>query len=325
MKAAPLLVLLLAAAAFAQPRPQLISPTSPPEHGHGLSAADARAGWISLFDGKNSFGWIDGSVRDGVLVAGTTTSSFFDYELRADVAAGGDLLLTGEPVRVSAGQWSHRVEGRPPGAIRLGPDIALRSIVVRPLKLAPLLKDANDPGWKVIPHPTLPQDRQTKWQPSGVAALRATGGPGAVELAGTYADFVLQLDVTCHRPLSNAGVFFRSRPGDFLNGYEAQIFNACRDGDAGRPARYSTGAIDDRQSARRLVSRDDAPFTMTIIANGAHVATWVNGHHVTDWTDQRPKHDNPRQGLRLEPGTIQLQAHDRGTDVEFANIRVGAR
>ena len=61
---------------------------------------------------------------------------------------------------------------------------------------------------------------------------------------------------------------------------------------------------------------------MTVIADGPHLATWVNGYQVTDWTDTRPKHENPRRGLRLEAGTIQFQAHDPGTNVSFAKIRV---
>ena len=179
---------------------------------------------------------------------------------------------------------------------------------------------------KVIAHPTLPRDRQAAWEPvtrdGRVVGFHAVGGPGCLELPGLYRDFILQLDVTCRRPLSNAGVFFRSRPGDFLNGYEAQVFNGCVDGDPAKPAAWATGAIDDRQNARRLVSRDGEPFTMTVVAKGNHFATWVNGVQVTDWTDDRPPHDNPRRGLRLEPGTIQLQAHDRNTDVEFGNFRV---
>jgi hypothetical protein len=44
---------------------------------------------------------------------------------------------------------------------------------------------------------------------------------------------------------------------------------------------------------------------------------------VVDWTDERKPDENPRKGLRLESGAIQLQAHDRNTDVEFRDIRVG--
>src|SRR5206468_4808322 len=115
-------------------------------------------------------------------------------------------------------------------------------------------------GWKVIPHPSLPPQRQATREPVGgggrVVGFRAVGGPGCLELPGLYGDFLLQVDVTCKKPLVNAGVFFRSRPGDFLNGYEAQVFNGCIDGDPSNPALYATGAIDKLQNARRLVSRD---------------------------------------------------------------------
>jgi hypothetical protein len=41
-----------------------------------------------------------------------------------------------------------------------------------------------------------------------------------------------------------------------------------------------------------------------------------------DWTDTRKPAENPRQGLRVKPGAIQLQAHDKGTDMEFRSIRI---
>ena len=71
------------------------------------------------------------------------------------------------------------------------------------------------------------------------------------------------------------------------------------------------------------MSRDLKPFALTVIAGGPHLATWVDGHQVTDWVDARPPDDSARRGLRIEPGTLQLQAHDPQTDVEFRSIRVG--
>jgi hypothetical protein len=176
-------------------------------------------------------------------------------------------------------------------------------------------------GWKRIDRESIPAEKRPQWRVEE-GALRATGGPGALEPAGQYADFVLQVDVRTRAAYANGGVFLRSRPGDFMNGYEAQIYNRCEENDPGKPSTYSTGSIDDRQLARRLVSRDGETFRMTVIAVGPHIATWVNGYQLTDWTDTREKHDNPRQGLRLEPGTIQLQAHDPATDVEFRAVLV---
>jgi hypothetical protein len=85
---------------------------------------------------------------------------------------------------------------------------------------------------------------------------------------------------------------------------------------------YATGAIDDRQNARRLVSRDGEPFVLTVVARGRHISTWVNGFQVTDWTDSRPQNETPRRGLRTEAGTVQLQAHDPDTDLGFGKVTV---
>jgi hypothetical protein len=179
-------------------------------------------------------------------------------------------------------------------------------------------------GWAVLRHPRRSDEQQTDWRVED-GAIVALGGPGALELQGArYGDLVLQVEARTRARLVNGGVFFRAVPRQFMNGYEAQIFHACYQHDPAQPARYSTGALDDRQPARRLVSRDQVPFVMTILAAGPHLATWVNGAAMTDWTDSRQPHENPRQGLRLEPGSIQLQAHDPQTALEFRAVRIRA-
>ncbi|MGC3967963.1 MAG: DUF1080 domain-containing protein [Pirellulales bacterium] len=183
----------------------------------------------------------------------------------------------------------------------------------------PSLVDAE---WKIIKHSRLPAEKQARWTIEK-NRIRAVGGPGCVELVGReFGDFILQCTVTTHRPLANGGIFFRAIPGDFMNGYEAQIFNGCLDEDPAKPSTWSTGAIDDRMNARRLVSRDGVPFTYVIYARGPHLAVWINGYRQVDWTDERPEDDNPRKGRRTKPGAIQLQAHDAETDVEFSDIRI---
>jgi hypothetical protein len=145
-----------------------------------------------------------------------------------------------------------------------------------------------------------------------------------MELVGSnYGELVLQLSIKTRKPLANGGVFFRAIPGDFMNGYEAQVYNVLVHNVPGGLLHVGTGGIDDRQENRRLVSRDGALFTMTIMAVGPHIRTWVNGYQVTDWIDPRPRHKNPREGSRVEPGAVQLQAHDPGTDLEFRDIRIG--
>ncbi len=137
-----------------------------------------------------------------------------------------------------------------------------------------------------------------------------------------FADFILQLEARTRVHHANSGVFFRAIPGDFMNGYEAQIYNRCHDGDVARPWTWTTGAVDNRQNARRLISRDGEWFHYTIIAAGNRIGSWVNGHQTVDWQDEREANANPRLGKRASAGALQLQAHDAGTEVEFRNIRI---
>ena len=84
----------------------------------------------------------------------------------------------------------------------------------------------------------------------------------------------------------------------------------------------SKPAAGDRKATRKVVPNDGEYFTKTIVANGRHLAVWVNGYPVTDWEDDRPEGANARQQARLQAGTISLQAHDPTTNLDFRNIRV---
>lgn len=317
----PLILGLLAGA----PQQPFTSPQSEkPEYGHGLTAQEAVAGGISLFDGQTTFGWKNAKVQNGQLLSGETTAQFQQYEIKAKITSGGYFLIGKERVPVAPGAFQKIIRMDKPYAIRLGSKVQVESLVVHPLRLKPVFDGKTLDGWKVLTHPRRPQEPQTDWRVEN-GAIIAKGGPGAMQLEGSrYGDFVMQVKIRTQEKLVNGGVFVRSIPGDFMNGYEAQIFNACYQHDPNKPARYSTGAIDDRQLARKLVSRDEKPFLMTIVANGPHLATWVNGVQMTDWTDDREPHENPRQGKREKPGAIQLQAHDPQTKVEFHQVQIRA-
>lgn len=70
----------------------------------GLPAAEAREGWLQLFDGETNFGWIvengDWRVKDKSLVAGgpsvnqlRTTASFSDFDLKFEARFSGPAAL----------------------------------------------------------------------------------------------------------------------------------------------------------------------------------------------------------------------------------------
>jgi Domain of Unknown Function (DUF1080) len=195
-----------------------------------------------------------------------------------------------------------------------------RNVFLRPLSGKPLLNGKDLTGWRLVPG-----GKSTFTVED--AAIRVKNGRGFLETEGSWDDFVLQADIRTNGKHLNSGIFFRAMPGtekDPSNGYEAQVHNAWKGDDRGKPVDFGTGAIYRRIPARRVVSNDFEWFTMTVAATGAHIGVWVNGEQVTDWTDERKPNDNPRVGLRTAAGHLSLQGHDPTTDISFRKLRVSA-
>jgi len=194
--------------------------------------------------------------------------------------------------------------------------VEFRNIKLKPLGLASIFNRKDLAGWKNYP------EMESKFTVTENGDLNVKNGRGQLETEGTYGDFILQLECKTHAEQLNSGIFFRCIPGDVMMGYESQIHNGFENGDRTKPVDCGTGGIFRRADARRVVPNDLTWFSKTIIAEGPHVSVWVNGFQVTDWTDTRKRHENPRKGLRLEPGTIMIQGHDPTTDISFRNLHI---
>ena len=187
--------------------------------------------------------------------------------------------------------------------------------ITRPIELIPFLK-TND-----LSNFNTERAEQSRFHVED-EVLHVKGGPGQIETNNEYANFVLQLECKVNGDGLNSGVFFRALRTARGAGYESQIHNAFKGGDPTKPVDFGTGGIYRRQPARRIIAEDRQWFTKTIVADGPHMAVWVNGYQVSDWTDTRPPHENARNGLRLGPGAIAIQGHDPTTDLSFRNFRV---
>lgn len=310
-------------------------------------------GWILLFDGETTFGWkIDGEakVEDGALVLGGTkatkaeTTTAFDWEGNLEYALqmemsweGGSppkfLLIRNEWVSLTdaaKGKFvphkaTHKgTTRRPPPPRPLafegppGSKLMLRNVKYRPLSLKPIFNGKDLNGWNVIP------GHRSKFTVTDAGELNIKEGNGDIQTEGQWDDFILQLDVFSNGKHLNSGVFFRCLPGQFWSGYESQIRNQWQGDDRTRPVDYGTGGIYNRQPARKVISSDHEWFTKTIIARGNHIAVWVNGYQVSDFTDTRRPSNNARRGTKLDKGPISLQGHDPTTDLSFRNIRIAA-
>lgn len=193
-------------------------------------------------------------------------------------------------------------------------EVRFRNLKLKPLRLSPIFNGRDLGGWKEIP------ERKSVYSVTPEGWLNVKNGNGDLQSEGEYGDFVLQLDILSNGTHLNSGVFFRAIQGQFWSGYEAQIRNQWQGDDRTKPVDFGTGGIYNRQPARRVVSNDREWFTMTLLAHGAHMATWINGFPVADFTDTRPPKESARQGYRAKPGVISLQGHDPTTDLSFRRL-----
>ena len=194
--------------------------------------------------------------------------------------------------------------------------VEFRNVKLRPLNTNSLFNGKDLTGWKSHP------ESKSVFSVTPASTINVKNGRGLLETEGKYDNFTLQFECISNGKALNSGVFFRCIPGEFNNGYECQIQNGYKDGDRTKPQDCGTGGFYRRQDARRVNADDFEWFTMTLNASGPHMAAWVNGIQVSDWTDERKPDANPRKGLRQEAGTLQLQGHDPTTDLSFRNLRI---
>ncbi len=212
-----------------------------------------------------------------------------------------------------------------------GSKVHLKDMKLKPLDTKSIFNGKDLSGWKVLP------GYKSKYTVTKDGYLNVKNGRGDIQTTEMFRDFVLQLDCISNGKHLNSGIFFRCIPNQYQQGYEAQIRNQFTPGqkrtyilDKYNPQNkiestavdFGTGGIYRRIPARKGVSQDKEWFTMTIVAQGNHFATWVNGIQVTDWTDHRPLNDNARRGCCLNPGAISIQGHDPTTDLSFRNFRI---
>jgi hypothetical protein len=193
--------------------------------------------------------------------------------------------------------------------------VAFRNIRLLPMGLEPLLNGKDLKGWSTE------RAEKSKFEVTNQGELHLTNGPGQIDSTADFKNFVLQAECKVNGDGLNSGIFFRTLREGRWTGYESQINNKFKDGDRTKPADFGTGGIYRRQPARRVIADDHQWFTNTIVADGPHMAVWVNGYQVSDWTDPRPPKDSPREGRRDGGGAIAIQGHDATTDFLFRNIR----
>lgn len=224
-----------------------------------------------------------------------------------------------------------RPEARRSGLIGLQKNegkIEFKNVALKPLNQKPLFNGTDLAGWRVVPGSKGDFTLED-------GTIHVKGGEGFLESESQHKDFVLQAQARTNADAVNTGIFFRAEPGTEKaksNGYEMQIDNTRTElevlatgavaSESDLPKNAGTGAIFRRINARRVITKDKVWTTVTLVASGPRISTYVNGYAMVHWEDTRKPDSNPRKGQRLDAGHFSLQGHDPGTDASFRAITV---
>lgn len=326
---------LIAAMAFLVGSTAQASPDQLP----GYDQEKVANGWVALFDGVSSYGWQvkgDVDVKDGKLILGGSNATVavssavgpgeFRGKFSAKGADGISLELCGEKADPNASEANVTGRNKAAHAVKVelkpGSQLTIESAWFKPSLEETLFDGKSLDGWVI--DKSNPKRALAEFSLTKEGELHVLGGPGDIRTEKEFADFVLQTQVKTASAKVNSGIFFRCVPGQIQNGYECQIQNAFKDDDRTKPLDWGTGAIYRRVAARKIACNDQEWCTLTIQANGPRLTTWVNGYMAADWVDDRPKHENPRQGLRTDAGHISIQGHNppMSADLLFREIKI---
>lgn len=347
---------LLAASSLFGQTPNTLTPAEAAEGWILLFDGRTLFGWTK--DGPTDWHVVDGVLTGDGEGRGwlRTNASFSGYMLKCDFRTGGAgvgvvlgaskqggyPLPSGPPGAAPAGRWhtyevtttaagflvtldGNRIAGGKEGPNVVGPiglehtkgnKVEYRNIKLKPLGANPLFDGKTLTGWRKV---NAPETKTPAVWSVRDGMLHVERGPGELETAANFGNFVLQIGVRANAPdpqhHPDSGIFFRGTPGGFWTGYQAQIRNEWENDDRNKPVDFGTGGIYHYRPARRVVSTDGEFFTMTIATRGRHISVWVNGYAVSDWENARPD-------AKLAGGPIGLQAHDPATNLDFRDIRI---
>ena len=251
---------------------------------------------VQLFDGKTRIGWnIDGDSRfdnGQFILGGGQASIMMTHAIFPVGTIDADFKLFG-----GTGTINFDIGDKPIPARLRSPEnseMIVESVTWNPGPMTSLFNGKDLTGW-TIHNDQDPKRNQSQWSVTPEGELKVTNGPGDLQTQKKYDDFFLQLECKTLGKSLNSGIFFRCIADEYQQGYEVQIHNGFEGNDRGKPIDYGTGAIYRRIPARRVIADDQEWFTLSVLANGDRITTWVNGVMVTDWQDERKPDDQPTQ------------------------------
>jgi Domain of Unknown Function (DUF1080)/FHA domain len=157
-------------------------------------------------------------------------------------------------------------------------------------------------------------------------AIHVRKGPSELETSAAYGDFVLQLDVRAdarsRKDRPSGGIYIRADKAVEHTGYKVEIQNEPPQSGGANVVRAGTGGLASIRPARGAAGQNNQFFKLTVVADGHHLATWVNGYQTMDFEDTRMEGPDALIQARSTPGPLRLAADNASSSLDFKGIEI---
>jgi 3-keto-disaccharide hydrolase/FHA domain len=141
-------------------------------------------------------------------------------------------------------------------------------------------------------------------------AIHGEKGPGQLISATMYEDFVLQFETRSAPGKQHGAIFLRGDADKMFSGYVVKL-------DEDGP-----GAIGPNLASPRKKVRLTNLTVTTAAVDGRHIAVWVNGFPVSEFSDTRPEGSATDKTAKTSTGTIGVPLQSANATADYTQIKL---
>lgn len=142
-------------------------------------------------------------------------------------------------------------------------------------------------------------------------AIHGEKGPGQLNSTAMYEDFVLQFETRSSPGKQHGAIYLRGDADKMSSGYLVRL-------DEDNPGIIGPGVL---ASPRRKARLTNTTIT-TVAVSGRHIAVWVNGLAVTEFSDTRPEGGPAEKNAKIAAGIIALPVQSASATADFTQVRL---
>jgi hypothetical protein len=279
---------------------------------------------IRLGDSDSS--WPAGSIVHRGKANGPRLTANQWHTLEID-AMGEHIVITLDHQKVADGRDSSARAGFIGFKVNRGARLEFRGVKLKPAGSTQLFNGTDLSGWKTgteaaAPPPKpgkikkilhigggAPKAKESEWSVRD-RAIHGEKGPGQLNSTAMYEDFVLQFETRSAPGKQHGAIYLRGDTDKMFSGYVVKL-------DEDNP-----GAIGPNLAPPRRKVRLTNNTVTTVAVAGRHIAVWVNGVPVSEFSDTRPEGGGTDKNAKTSAGIIGVPLQSTSATADFTQVKL---